>query len=63
MAGVDQVQPTSDKMKKAIKWISETVLDCPDKKRKNLISEAQLRFDLSPSECEFLHKNFAQNCT
>ncbi len=62
MSGVEQVQPTSDKMKKAIRWLSETVLAHPDKKRKDVIAEAQLRFDLSPSECEFLHKNFEKTC-
>lgn len=58
MSQVEEIQPTGDKMKKAISWISATILECPQKSRNTVIEEAQIRFDLSPKECEFLNKNF-----
>jgi hypothetical protein len=58
MSQVEEIQPTGDRMKKAIRWISETILTHPRKNRKTVIEEAQLRFDLTPKECEFLNKNF-----
>lgn len=58
MSQVEEIQPTGDKMKKAITWISATILECPQKRRHTVIEEAQVRFDLSPKECEFLNKNF-----
>ena len=52
------IQPQGEKMRKAIKWMSETLLLYPDKKRSDVLKEAEIRFDLSPKECEFLDKNF-----
>jgi len=55
----DRSLPTgSDKVKKALCWISEELLNNPRKKRATVIREAEIRFDLSPAECEFLSKNF-----
>lgn len=48
----------SANLKKAVCWISETVQDHPEKKRDVIIREAALCFDLTPRECEFLHKKF-----
>ncbi|MGV1099046.1 hypothetical protein ACUUL3_06490 [Thiovibrio sp. JS02] len=45
-------------MKKALCWMSETLLANPEKKRVAVLKEAEIRFDLSPAECEFLDKNF-----
>ncbi len=53
------LQTRSAGLKKAICWISETVQQHPEKKRDDILKEAQLRFDLSPAECDFLDKNFA----
>ncbi len=58
MSEVEKIMPSGDKMKKAIRWISDTLLDHPEKTRKQVIREAELRFDLTPKECEFLDKNF-----
>lgn len=52
------IQPTGDKLKKALKWISETTLEHPERDRDEIIREAEVRFDLSPAECEFLDSNF-----
>jgi len=52
------LQKKSAALKKAIRWISETVQEHPEKAREQILREAQLRFDLSPAECEFLDANF-----
>ncbi len=52
------LQTRSAALKKAIRWISETVQEHPEKEREQVLREAQLRFDLSPAECEFLDANF-----
>lgn len=52
------IPPTSEKLRKAISWISEETLARPDKARKKILKEAELRFDLAPLECEFLDQKF-----
>jgi len=58
MGAAEEIQAAGDKMKKAICWISDTLLTYPHKTRSEVIREAEIRFDLSPKECEFLNKNF-----
>ena len=41
--------------------MSEELLNNPLKKRGAVIREAEIRFDLSPAECEFLTKNFSES--
>lgn len=60
MSQVDEIQPSGDKMKKTVIWISEMVLSHPEKSRQQIICEAEIRFDLSPKECDFLHRRFLQ---
>ena len=60
MTGDRRLPTGSDKVKKAIRWMSEELLNNPLKKRDAAIREAELRFDLSPAECEFLSKNFGE---
>jgi len=50
-------------MKKALRWMSEEFINSPQKKRDMVINEAEIRFDLSPAECEFLSKNFSGTTT
>ena len=59
MGTTENIQPASDKLKKALKWMSATTQECPGKKRENILREAEIRFDLSPAECEFLDSNFS----
>ena len=59
MGGDSRLPTGSDKMKKALLWMSEELLHNPQKKRGAVIKEAEIRFDLSPAECEFLTKNFS----
>ncbi|MDD3618654.1 MAG: hypothetical protein RBR09_13055 [Desulfobulbaceae bacterium] len=58
MGDVQAVPGMSANLKKAVCWLSETVQDHPERNRDDIISEAELRFDLTPRECEFLDKNF-----
>lgn len=51
--------PTGERMRKTIRWISETLHTYPHKTRKMVLQEAQIRFDLTPKECEFLEKEFS----
>ena len=58
MSQVDEIQPAGDKMRKTITWISEMVQLHPEKSRQQIICEAEIRFDLSPKECDFLNRKF-----
>ena len=58
MGDTQAIPGLSAKLKKAVGWIGETVREHPEKSRKEIITEAQLRFDLTPRECEFLNQNF-----
>ena len=63
MSNVSTVMPQSANLKKAIGWLSETVQNHPEKKRQDILRQAELRFDLTPAECNFLDKNFSQVIT
>ena len=56
MSSVNEILPAGDKMKKAICWISEMLAANPGKSRQQIISEAEIRFDLSPKECDFIDR-------
>ena len=60
MGDTQYVKGMSEKLKKAVCWIAEVVREHPEKKRDAIIREAELRFDLTPRECEFLDKNFQE---
>ena len=60
MDGSDCVRPPGDRIRKAIKWVSDAVLAQPDKSRLKLLEEAEIRFNLTPRECEFLNCNFGE---
>ena len=59
MGCADHSPVSRKKMEKSIRWISETLLSHPERKREEVIREAEIRFDLSPAECTFLTKNFS----
>lgn len=48
----------STQFKKALIWMAEMIQEQPQKGRHRIIDEAELRFDLTPLECEFLNKHF-----
>ena len=52
-------QLKGEKIKNAISRFSELLESHPQKSRKAILDEVVIKFDLSPLECEFLHKHFA----
>ena len=50
----------STHLQKAVRWIGQTMQEHPEKQRNQVINEAQLHFDLTPVECEFLNHNFKE---
>jgi len=48
------LQPQGDKLKKAIKWISEKRKQTPDINLVKLVDDAGFQFDLSPKDSQFL---------
>lgn len=60
MSSADEILPSGEKMKKTLCWISEMVQAHPEKSRQQIISEAEIRFDLSPKECDFIDRNLQE---
>ncbi|ADH85757.1 hypothetical protein [Desulfurivibrio alkaliphilus] len=58
MSDGQSVQPPGEKMRRALAWVGECLADEPQRNRLTLLREAEIRFDLSPAECEFLDQNF-----
>jgi len=54
MSDVEKLQPAGEKMRRVVLWISETVQTSPQKNRLAILREAEIKFDLSPRECEFI---------
>jgi len=54
----EQLKPKGEKLRTAVRWISEVCREDPKKSRKKIVREAEMRFDLSPRECEFLNEKF-----
>lgn len=54
MGETDTTQPQGDKIRKAVRWISDTLREHPEKSRAMVVKEAEIRFDLTPRECAFL---------
>ena len=55
------VQPPSEDLRKAVKWISEERKYNPGQKNSALIEEACLKFDLSPMDAEYLLNLLKEN--
>lgn len=53
------IMPESEKVRKAVRWISEETSDA--KKPSALVPEASVRFNLSPKETEALQRFLADN--
>jgi hypothetical protein len=57
------VLPKGQKVRKAVRWISDERINDESKKIENLIVKASSRFNLSPREEEFLHDFYAEDDT
>ena len=50
----------STNLQKAVQWIGAIMQEHPERQRNQVINAAQLRFDLTPAESEFLNQNFKE---
>ncbi len=48
----------STNLQKAVQWVGDIMQEHPEKQRNQVVNDAQLRFDLTPAESEFLNHNF-----
>jgi len=51
--------PDGERLRKAVKWMSDERTEHPDQPLYSLIEKACLKFDLGPKDEEFLMKHFA----
>lgn len=63
MSTPDSITPPGDRIKKALTWLSEATANHPDQSRRHLLEQAEIRFNLTPRECEFLNQNFGEERT
>lgn len=54
------IMPQGEDLRKAVKWITETLAAQPDQSRAKIIEEAVFQFDLSPLDAEFLMNCFCK---
>lgn len=50
------VHPKNEELRKAVKWIAETRKYETGKSNQKLVEEAALKFDLSPTDTDFLYR-------
>ena len=53
----------STNLQKAVQWIGTIMKENRTAQRNQVINDAQLRFDLTPADCEFLNHNFKELST
>jgi hypothetical protein len=61
MSAHTPTQRPGDKMKKAICAFSELLREHPGKNRLSLLHQVEIKFDLSPKECEFLNNHLSES--
>ncbi len=49
-----------EKLQKVLKWVCEELRSKPNLTRKEAFRKAEISFDLSPKECEFIERNFTE---
>jgi hypothetical protein len=49
-----------DKLKKVLVWVSNKREEDPSLTLKETFRKAELTFDLSPKECDFIERNFTE---
>ena len=58
--GTEAILPEGERIRKAVRWIIETLKDKKDLTKEEVVTEAEKRFDLSPLECEFLERKLTE---
>lgn len=54
------ILPEGEQLRKAVRWISEERQERKEVNLAKLINEACIKFDLSPSDAEFLTRFFSE---
>ncbi len=49
-----------DKLKKVLLWVNECLEEDPLLSLNETFHKAEIHFDLTPKECEFIERNFTQ---
>lgn len=52
--------PKGEKLRRAITWVNEIKKDFPDKELMTIVNEANIKFDLTPADSEFLRNFFKE---
>lgn len=60
MPDLSKIEPAGDRIRKAVRWVCETARNNPEKNRSDIVREAEIRFDLSPLECDFLDRKLCE---
>lgn len=53
--------PEGDDVRRAVKWVSDSIQDNPDEPVGRFVQEAIFKFDLSPKDSEFLIEFFSKH--
>jgi hypothetical protein len=54
------VLPLGESLRRAVQWIGSRRTEAPELPLYKIVDEASVRFDLSPSEAQFLLENWAR---
>lgn len=54
------IVPQGEGLRRALRWLDDRVRDEPKADRSKLVSDASVRFDLSPMEEDFLLQNWVR---
>jgi len=55
------IQPEGEKVRQALKWISHELTEDEGRKISGLITDASIKFNLSPKEENFLRRFYEEN--
>ncbi|HIP37787.1 MAG TPA: hypothetical protein EYG88_00050 [Desulfocapsa sulfexigens] len=58
MTSQQPTKRTGDKKKQALTELCHLLEKYPEKSRQTLLQQVEIKFDLTPKECEFLNRNF-----
>ncbi len=58
MGHANGIHPPGERVRKALIWLGEATENHPQQTRRQLLEQAEIRFNLTPRECEFLNQNF-----
>lgn len=53
--------PDGEDLRRAVKWVSENLMENPDRSVKPLVQEAIFKFDLSPKDADFLIEFYSKS--